>query len=83
MSRKWIGWAGQPSFLSYPGEDTNTHCNKEPRSAQIGEWLSTLTSQPKFATLGPSCSQALALVYMLEYCCSRHSRYGLGLITVP
>jgi hypothetical protein len=47
------------SLLGHLGEDNDAHSGKEPRSVQVGEWLLTVTSQPKFE---PSRPQALALV---------------------
>jgi len=58
-----LGWL---FLLSYLGEDNDAHVGKEPRSAQVGEWLPTLLSQPKFDALGPSHPQALVLVCTQE-----------------
>jgi hypothetical protein len=54
------------SLLSYLGNDNDAHSGKEPRSAHVDEWMSTLTGQPMFDALEPSRPQALALVCTQE-----------------
>jgi len=59
-----MAWSERLVLLRYPGEDNDAHGGKNLRTAQVGEWLPTLVSQPNF---GASRSQpGLALVMHSE-----------------
>jgi hypothetical protein len=47
MSRELEGL----SLLNYQREENDEHGGKEPRSAQVGDWMPILTIQPKFDAL--------------------------------